>query len=81
MLEFNVTIAFPAAPLLTVILALVGELLFVENEKFVFKDVGGRTHKKNTLLWLFGFLLRIGFDRSVVCMCVCAHPERAKMSM
>lgn len=27
MLEFNVTVSFPAAPLLTVILALVGEFL------------------------------------------------------
>lgn len=29
MLEFNVTVTFPAAPLLTVILALVGEWLFL----------------------------------------------------
>lgn len=28
MLEFNVTVSFPAAPLLTVILALVGKYIF-----------------------------------------------------
>lgn len=29
MLEFNVTVSFPAAPLLTVILALVGKLILL----------------------------------------------------
>lgn len=31
MLEMNMTIAFPAAPLLTVILALVGKLTFLTS--------------------------------------------------
>jgi hypothetical protein len=42
MLEFNVTIAFPAAPLLTVILALVGKCVVRRShEKLPFKRVLG----------------------------------------
>lgn len=33
MLEFNVTVSFPAAPLLTVILALVGKCLLLQKKK------------------------------------------------
>jgi len=36
MLEMNVTVAFPAAPLLTVILALVGATLFPSSSLFSF---------------------------------------------
>lgn len=38
MLEFNVAVRFPAAPLLTVILALVGKLC---NNCFLVKNYGG----------------------------------------
>jgi len=55
MLEFNVTITFPAAPLLTVILALVGKLIYFHS----------RLSKQNVLSWVFyrflGLLKRRNF--------------------
>lgn len=38
MLEFNVTVSFPAAPLLTVILALVGKCIYIYHLIFVEKE-------------------------------------------
>jgi hypothetical protein len=89
MLEFNVTIAFPAAPLLTVILALVGELLFTEYAKFVFKRCRRQSYKGVYICTYLRWGINIRSARSwlsplsrpAVYVCFCGHPERAKMSV